>query len=485
MRLHPAHGLATPTSYERLLSLVTSRKDHIVSAALKLIASHYAPAIRSWSTTKAAAAPDEFDRITRLHVAKLQQLCISGKCKQAKHAVHVLATCWTSEEERASALDAVYARVIEQLTQLQQQPPHQRVAPRTFLACLVSLGHLCQLAPAHAQAKHAKEFISKSVVKDILMRSSPHLDFLSQTSSFNASGASASASSSSSKRVKRLAAGTKWCANEDELPVATRIRIECVKLVVRWALGLKQECHSAPFVVRMLAKLIKENSAQPQKTSAADTTGSEHATTSNANATTDEAEASDASEAEHSVSEAERARLRCVCASQLLKLAQEASFKAMIAPDIFHTLARLVVDACAPVRDICIRKLQRGLSTGRLSVRYMGVLTLCGLDTNRERKTRVKKLYTALVKKMRMSPAASIPVVMMKPSAGNSTAIASNSVRLMPEVCRYSCISQQYIFIRNGSSSLEIDQNVLYMELAIDCMYMARSHNKGSQKTLF
>ncbi len=39
---------------------------------------------------------------------------------------------------------------------------------KTFITCLVSLGHICYLIPKKV-GKEIKDFISKSIVKDILM----------------------------------------------------------------------------------------------------------------------------------------------------------------------------------------------------------------------------------------------------------------------------------------------------------------------------
>ncbi len=101
------------------------------------------------------------------------------------------------------------------------------------------------------------------------------------------------------------------------------------------------------------------------------------------------------------VSEAERARIRCVCASQLMKMAQEPFFKPMITPDFFHMVAKLFIDPVTNVRDIMIKKLHNSLKQNRLPINYMSMFALSGFDGSRDRKSRVKKIFSQLVKSLR------------------------------------------------------------------------------------
>ena len=87
----------------------------------------------------------------------------------------------------------------------------------------------------------------------------------------------------------------------------------------RWCLGLKAECTTIAFTLKVLNKLIKEN------------TSDSHTPSSNAN------------ETDSSISEAEKSRIRSVCTNQLLKLAQESAFKPLITAEYFHTIARSII----------------------------------------------------------------------------------------------------------------------------------------------
>ena len=52
-----------------------------------------------------------------------------------------------------------------------------------------------------------------------------------------------------------------------------------------------------------------------------------------------------------------------------------------------------------------IKKLQKGLQSSKLPIYYMSIFALLGFDQNRERKTKVKKIYTMLIKRMRINDA--------------------------------------------------------------------------------
>jgi hypothetical protein len=62
------------------------------------------------------------------------------------------------------------------------------------------------------------------------------------------------------------------------------------------------------------------------------------------------------------------------------------------------------------VRDIIIKKLHKGLKSGRLSFCYASIFALCGLDPNRERRVRVRKIFTSLAKTLRANEAKNLVV---------------------------------------------------------------------------
>jgi len=161
-----------------------------------------------------------------------------------------------------------------------------------------------------------------------------------------------------------------------------------VKLLTRWCLSLKAECTNITISLRLLTKLIKDNTGDPstdENSQAADTFAT-------------------AKPLVH-VSEAERSRIRSVCGNQLIKLAQENSFKPLITAEYFHVVARLMIDPVTNIRDILIKKLSRGLQSTKLPIYYMSIFSLTGLDSNRERRGRIKKIYSNLITRIRVADA--------------------------------------------------------------------------------
>jgi hypothetical protein len=139
------------------------------------------------------------------------------------------------------------------------------------------------------------------------------------------------------------------------------------------------------------------------------------------------------------LSEAERSRLRTVSGSQVLRLAQESCFKLLITPEFYHNVARLMCDPVGNVRDIIIKKLQKALKANRLPVSYMAYFALIGFEQNRERRMRVKKIYTSLVKSLRENDAKLQQQQFQQQRSSEAGTAAVN--RVLPEMCLAYAIS--------------------------------------------
>jgi hypothetical protein len=127
--------------------------------------------------------------------------------------------------------------------------------------------------------------------------------------------------------------------------------------------------------------------------------------------------------------EGEKARIRLVCASQLLKLAQETAFKGLITAEYFHAIAKLIIDPTPQVRDIFIKKLQKGVKMMKLPIPYIGIFALSGFDLNRERKTKAKKIYTQLIKQIRLAEAK------QQQQRATATGTVQQRPKIQPEIC--------------------------------------------------
>ena len=152
--VHLNYGFANPATYEKLFSFVNSRKDHVVSATLKILSQHFNAVSRGGFTRE---QQDTFDKVNEEHTEKLKQLCLSGRPKQAKHSVHLIYNNF--EKSRAEAILDELFKELSNEANLKQG--------KNYVTYLVSLGHLCLLMPS--LGKQLKEFVSKTVAKEILL----------------------------------------------------------------------------------------------------------------------------------------------------------------------------------------------------------------------------------------------------------------------------------------------------------------------------
>ena len=361
LMIHTNYGFASTITYSKLFAFINSRKDHVVSSTLKILSNHYSGLQRDSASNNI----DQFNKINEQHLDKLKYFAMNGRAKQAKYAIHLIYNNF-DKSKMENILTDLYKELINEAGKKQT---------KNFITCLISLGHIVQLVP-HLFGKEIKEFITKSIVKDILL-----VPATTQLSAFSHSANDSSISNSlSAKRKNNLRLAGKWCENEDELPFNTRVRIESIKLLVRWCLGLKSECPSIINTLKILVRLIRENSSINSQSQ----------------------QQQESSDNQIVVSDAEKSRLRSVCGSQLIKMAQENSFKQFITAEYFHTLAKLILDPVTNVREIIIKKLQKALKSNKLSINYMSMFALCGFDGSRERKSKVKKIYSQLVKQIRL-----------------------------------------------------------------------------------
>ncbi|KFM69553.1 Sister chromatid cohesion protein PDS5-like protein, partial [Stegodyphus mimosarum] len=143
----------------------------------------------------------------------LERFIENGTVKQAKHAVGCLNVMVTNKER-------VFGQIIDRLKMsLTLQSEYFRTA-------LVSLGHIAFLCP-DLFGMQIKSIVSKVVVKDLLM-----VDF----------------------EITR-GDDSMWI-DFDMLPEETKVKVEGMKMIVRWLLGLKTAAQSAVSTLRLLTTVI-------------------------------------------------------------------------------------------------------------------------------------------------------------------------------------------------------------------------------------
>ena len=87
MMVHSDYGFATSATYQKLFTFINSRKDYICSYTLKLLSTYYKTEDREHAKKQQV---DEFNGANNVYLEKLKSLCVHGKPKQAKYAVHLI-----------------------------------------------------------------------------------------------------------------------------------------------------------------------------------------------------------------------------------------------------------------------------------------------------------------------------------------------------------------------------------------------------------
>lgn len=209
LSVHTSYGFANTANYKTLIGCLNTPKDHIVASLLKLLASHF--------TYEAVRHADGFDaaehrRVSDSCLTRVKSLCRNGKPKQAKNAVYFVFNCFERPRNETILVQDVYKSLVDEL---------EKKNEKTFVACLISLGHVCVCVPKHV-GKEVKEFLLRAVFKDVIMQPSGVL---------GGDGWSATVTNSStsslvvSKKRNNLKLAGKWCEDEDELPFVTRAKV--------------------------------------------------------------------------------------------------------------------------------------------------------------------------------------------------------------------------------------------------------------------
>ncbi|KAH0510876.1 Sister chromatid cohesion protein PDS5-like protein A [Microtus ochrogaster] len=193
------------------------------------------------------------------------------------------------------------AQIFEPLSRsLNADVPEQLITP------LVSLGHISMLAPDQF-ASPMKSVVANFIVKDLLMND----------------------------------------------------RVQAIKLLVRWLLGMKNnQSKSANSTLRLLsAMLVSEGDLTEQKR----------------------------------ISKSDMSRLRLAAGSAIMKLAQEPCYHEIITPEQFQLCALVINDECYQVRQIFAQKLHKALVKLLLPLEYMAIFALCAKDPVKERRAHARQ----------------------------------------------------------------------------------------------
>ncbi|TMS14267.1 Sister chromatid cohesion protein PDS5-like protein B [Larimichthys crocea] len=152
---------------------------------------------------------------------------------------------------------------------------------------------------------------------------------------------------------------TKLWVPDDEVSPETLAKIQGIKLMVRWLLGVKNnQSKSGNSTLRMLTAILHSDGDLTEQ---------------------------------GRMGKPDMSRLRLAAACALLKLAQEPCYHEIITLEQYQLCALVINDECYQVRQCFSQKLHRGLCRLRLPLEYMAVFALCAKDPVKERRAHARQ----------------------------------------------------------------------------------------------
>lgn len=153
-----------------------------------------------------------------------KELAMTGTPKEAKHAIRCM---FVNSIHNSDTTTDIFSELVESF-KISLSPDYEH-----YRTSIVALGHIAYNLPLKYSVA-IKNLISRKIVKDLLVKDT-----------------------SSSNSNKDHLTDRKWC-NEDELPEETRCKVEGLKTMARWLLGLKNDVLAAQKTFRMLNAFIKQ-----------------------------------------------------------------------------------------------------------------------------------------------------------------------------------------------------------------------------------
>ncbi|XP_052360861.1 sister chromatid cohesion protein PDS5 homolog A-like [Oncorhynchus keta] len=301
---HPT-AFHSAETYESLLQCLKMEDDKVAEAAIQIF------------RNTGQKIETELQQIRSTLIPVLHQKAKRGTPHQAKQAVHCIHAIFCNKEVQL-------AQIFEPLSRsLNADVPEQLITP------LVSLGHISLLAPDQF-ASPMKAIVANFIVKDLLMND----------------------------RSLGNKNGKLWTSDEEVSPEVLA-KVQAIKLLVRWLLGMKNnQSKSANSTLRLLsAMLVSEGDLTEQK----------------------------------KISKSDMSRLRLAAGGAIMKLAQEPVYHDIITPEQFQLCGLVINDECYQVRQIFAQKLHLALVKLLLPLEYLAVFSLCAKDPVKERRAHARQ----------------------------------------------------------------------------------------------
>ncbi|EDW47482.1 sister chromatid cohesion protein PDS5 homolog B [Drosophila sechellia] len=334
----------TDTSLRHLISLLSYEQDYVAPLVLKTLThlGRYQPLI---------------DDPTPAILEELAPVCkdfaLIGTPKQAKHAVR----CIFVNSQSSAATDGATSGAGSASTTTQTVHPIFNEIIETLRLKLtpncedqrtkiVTLGHIAYNMP-QAFLTPIKNMIARRIVKELLIQEVP------------------------AQRDYELPEDSDWCAQE-KLPPDTLCKLDALKAMARWLLGLRTDEHAAQKTFRMLAAFVNQRG---------DLLG------------------------QNRLCGAEKSWLRLGAACAMLKVCEQKGVGDQYSAEQYLQLSQLMADPVPEVREIFARKLHKGLSRSLprncLPLDFMGLYVLAGLETERKLQDLVRHYAETDVNKRR------------------------------------------------------------------------------------
>ncbi|XP_029458531.1 sister chromatid cohesion protein PDS5 homolog B isoform X2 [Rhinatrema bivittatum] len=301
---HPISFHSAET-FESLLACLKMDDEKVAEAALQIF------------KNTGHKIEDDFPHIRSALLPVLQQKAKKGPARQAKYSIHCIHAIFSSKETQ-------FAQIFEPLHKsLDPSNPEQLLTP------LVSIGHIALLAPDQFAAP-LKSLVATFIVKDLLMN-----DRLP------------------GKKTTKL-----WVP-DDEVSPETLVKIQAIKLMVRWLLGMKNNLSkSGTSTLRLLTAILHSDGDLTEQ---------------------------------GKLSKPDMSRLRLAASSAIVRLAQEPCYHEIITLEQYQLCALAINDECYQVRQIFAQKVHKGLSRLRLPLEYMAICALCAKDPVKERRAHARQ----------------------------------------------------------------------------------------------
>uniref|UniRef100_A0A673B5K6 PDS5 cohesin associated factor B n=1 Tax=Sphaeramia orbicularis TaxID=375764 RepID=A0A673B5K6_9TELE len=301
---HPVSFHSAET-FESLLGCLKMDDEKVAEAALQIF------------KNTGSKMEESFPHIKSVLLPVLQAKAKRGPPRQAKYAIHCIHAMFSNR-------DTHFAQIFE--------PLHKGLDPANLeqlITPLTTLGHLAQLAPEQFAAP-LKSLVANFIVKDLLMND----------------------------RIPGKKTTKLWVP-DDEVSPETLAKIQGIKLMVRWLLGVKNnQSKSGNSTLRMLTAILHSDGDLTEQ---------------------------------GRMGKPDMSRLRLAAACALLKLAQEPCYHEIITLEQYQLCALVINDECYQVRQCFAQKLHRGLCRLRLPLEYMAVFALCAKDPVKERRAHARQ----------------------------------------------------------------------------------------------